>query len=313
MIKKRPCLICYDIFGIGSAISGVANAGVNVAGMIMQNKIAQENLQLQREKFDYDKQLQQQIFDREDTSYQRQRDDMLASGLNPLSNTASGASAGQAVQTEAPQNNMDALTAMSNIGSSINQIVDGIQNTREREATINKANEESAFIKSQKDSLDIENEFKRDLLEADRRKRTSDANEAERLDKLHEKYGTTSESPDMLKTATALLNVLDQKKLDGLIENLNSSGNKYLEDIGKSLQGANVQPSGYRLSDSDLPYIINGNSKVPKPKLSFKQRLWDSWSNSDNFFEQNRKKKSIEKNQRSYYESYIQALRNNSN
>lgn len=313
MIKKRPCLICYDIFGIGSAISGVAGAGANIAGAIMQNKIAQENLELQKAKFDWDKQVQQTTWDREDSAYQRQRDDMLSAGLNPLSNTASGANAGQAVSTEAPQNNMDALTAMSNLGSSISQIVDGIQNTREREATIQKANQEASFIRSQTENQDIKNEYERDLLEADRKRRTSDANEAERLDKLHEKYGTTSESPDMLKTATAFLNVLDQKKLTGMIEILNSSGNKYLEEIGQSLQNANVKPSGYRLSDNDLPSLINPNVNVPKPKLSFKQRLWDSWSNSDNFFEQNRKKKSVEKNHRSYYESYIQALRNNSN
>ena len=47
--------------------------------------IAQENLGFQRELQEYNKALQDQIFEREDTSYQRTAHDMINAGLNPLS------------------------------------------------------------------------------------------------------------------------------------------------------------------------------------------------------------------------------------
>lgn len=46
--------------------------------------IATENLAYQRELQEYQKALQQQIFEREDTAYQRTKADMLKAGLNPL-------------------------------------------------------------------------------------------------------------------------------------------------------------------------------------------------------------------------------------
>lgn len=46
--------------------------------------IAMENLVFQRDVQEYNKALQQQLFEREDTSYQRTAEDMLKAGLNPL-------------------------------------------------------------------------------------------------------------------------------------------------------------------------------------------------------------------------------------
>lgn len=46
--------------------------------------IATENLQYQRELQEYNKALQERIFNREDTAYQRTKKDMLEAGLNPL-------------------------------------------------------------------------------------------------------------------------------------------------------------------------------------------------------------------------------------
>lgn len=47
-------------------------------------RIAMENLGFQRDLQEYQKSLQQQQWEREDTSYQRTAQDMLAAGLNPL-------------------------------------------------------------------------------------------------------------------------------------------------------------------------------------------------------------------------------------
>lgn len=65
--------------------------------------IANQNLGFQRENLEYQKALQQQIFEREDTSYQRTAQDMAAAGLNPL--TMNGTNASGDVVSTTPLNN----------------------------------------------------------------------------------------------------------------------------------------------------------------------------------------------------------------
>lgn len=70
-------------------------------------KIAQENLGFQRELFDYNKLLQQRIFDREDSAYQRTVADMRKAGLSPLMmNGTNGA--GEAIAQTALNNGYQA-------------------------------------------------------------------------------------------------------------------------------------------------------------------------------------------------------------
>lgn len=68
-------------------------------------KIAAQNLAFQKEKLAYDQQLQQQIFNREDTAYSRTVKDMRAAGISPLAMQGTNA-AGEVIQTTAPQNGM---------------------------------------------------------------------------------------------------------------------------------------------------------------------------------------------------------------
>lgn len=65
--------------------------------------IAMENLYYQRELQEYNKALQQQIFDREDTAYERTKKDMLNAGLNPL--TMQGTNGAGEVIAQQPLNN----------------------------------------------------------------------------------------------------------------------------------------------------------------------------------------------------------------
>lgn len=69
--------------------------------------IADQNLGFQRENLEYQKALQQQIFEREDTAYQRTVQDMAAAGLNPLTMNGTNAS-GDVVSTEAMHNDYQA-------------------------------------------------------------------------------------------------------------------------------------------------------------------------------------------------------------
>lgn len=68
-------------------------------------KISDQNLAFQREKLQYDMDLQQQIFQREDTAYQRTVDDMRKAGVSPLAMQGTNG-AGEAVATTAPHNDM---------------------------------------------------------------------------------------------------------------------------------------------------------------------------------------------------------------
>lgn len=92
------------ITGIGSIIGAGISAIGGLAGSYMNNKAQKEaderNLQFQRENLDYQKHLQQQVFEREDTAHQREVKDLRAAGLNPLLSTGSGAGAGSVVPTE---------------------------------------------------------------------------------------------------------------------------------------------------------------------------------------------------------------------
>jgi len=63
----------------------------------------QQNLQYQREKYEYDKQLQRDIFAREDNAVFRRKEDLLRSGLSPTLAAGSAAAVGPTVQTTAPR------------------------------------------------------------------------------------------------------------------------------------------------------------------------------------------------------------------
>lgn len=62
-------------------------ANIDIANSTNQTnkEIAQENLAHQRELLEYQKEIQKKQWEREDTSYQRTKSDMLQAGLNPLS------------------------------------------------------------------------------------------------------------------------------------------------------------------------------------------------------------------------------------
>lgn len=94
------------------------NQSINTLGGLylghQANQIEKNNLAFQQDafsksyqqqiaKFDYDKALQQRIFDREDTSIQRRVADLKEAGLSPMFAMGQGASAGSVVPTKAPQ------------------------------------------------------------------------------------------------------------------------------------------------------------------------------------------------------------------
>lgn len=79
-------------------------------------KVAQMNI-------DYQKEYNQQVFDREDTANQRAVADMRAAGLNPLANYAPLGSGGVSA---APQSNMQYQTGESKLQEQLNALQSGL-------------------------------------------------------------------------------------------------------------------------------------------------------------------------------------------
>lgn len=98
-----------DLFGIGTAFGTIAGSAINAASQASTNQInkniAEQNLAYQKEVQEYQKALQQTIFDREDTAYQRAATDLRNAGLNRQLATGASARAGEAINVTAPQMN----------------------------------------------------------------------------------------------------------------------------------------------------------------------------------------------------------------
>lgn len=131
--------------------------------------IADENLAYQREWNDYQKALQQQLFEREDSSYQRTVSDMRAAGLSPLAMNGQNA-AGQEVLTS-PLNNQyqeqpwqaqgythqsnSPAQLLSGVFNAVNQVIASKQQQDMGQAQIEKVNAETAFTNAQTDFFNV--------------------------------------------------------------------------------------------------------------------------------------------------------------
>lgn len=139
--------------GIGGILSGVGSlvdAGTNIYNSVNSKKIADENLKFSKEQYDYQKRLQQTIFDREDNAVQRRVADLKAAGLSPVLAAGSGAGAGQAVSTVAPH----AETPEINIG--LGEKVQAVLNAKSALQQIQNQKEQNNLVKAQKSYYDAQ-------------------------------------------------------------------------------------------------------------------------------------------------------------
>lgn len=86
------------------SVAGLGGGGLAVGGMMgLSAATTAYNIYQQERQYDYEKDLQKDIFHREDNSIQRRVRDLQRAGLSPVLAAGNGASSGAVVSTTAPQ------------------------------------------------------------------------------------------------------------------------------------------------------------------------------------------------------------------
>lgn len=131
-------------------ISSMINAGVNMYGIQEQSRIAEQNLAFQKDNLAYQKQLQQNIFNREDNAVQRRAEDLEAAGLSKTLAAGSAAGAGQAIQTEAPQKSDKYAQSLARFSTDID-LVGSVINLMKQQADVSRTKAEAKLLNAQAD------------------------------------------------------------------------------------------------------------------------------------------------------------------
>lgn len=155
------CIIPALITGGATLLAGFAGAASSRHSQDNANKvnreIAEKNYQLQARELEYQRALQQEIFNREDTAYQRTVSDMRKAGMSPLAMSGTD-NAGEAISTTAPQYNYEHradTTTPQILGSLIPQAISSVSNI----ASLRNQAAQNSLIEEQARKLRIENDY----------------------------------------------------------------------------------------------------------------------------------------------------------
>lgn len=155
--KKETAQNIQDVYNFFTNIkSGLTDFWNNISGRTSK-EIAEKNFNMQQEQFDYQKQLNELMMEREDTAYQRAVTDARAAGLSALS-VNGGSSSAAGTSAPAPQINdyaQNQYTNGLNLLNSLTQFENNLQqqiiNKKRAEAEINKTNAETRDIEAKTD------------------------------------------------------------------------------------------------------------------------------------------------------------------
>ncbi len=135
--------------GSAGLLGGITNGILGGLNYSQNSEIAKKNLAFQKDVFNYQKQLQREIFQREDNSTRRKAADILAAGGNPALawETGQAAGVGQSVPVSAPQEQMvDMSQIMKSSLASITGGLDQFFKFRQSDAVIKNLEASNASI-----------------------------------------------------------------------------------------------------------------------------------------------------------------------
>lgn len=137
-----------------STLGDITSVGSTLAGTVDSFLTNRQNLDLQKQNLAYQKDLQKEIFAREDNAVQRRVADLKSAGLSPTLAAGSSAGAGSVVSTSAPQkrNNLEALTALASVKTLLAQ-----QQRAQTEADI--ARQQLNMSKEQLRQIKMDNDY----------------------------------------------------------------------------------------------------------------------------------------------------------
>lgn len=223
--------------GVGA---NLLSAGASAFGAWNQKKTNDLNFQLQKDQYEYQKNLQQIMFGREDNAVQRRVADLKAAGLSPTLAAGSAASAGPVVSTQTPQRESDlsAYLAIAQIGTMLAN-----QQKAQTEADIARQSLAQAKIQTQASALSKE------LL--------GNQVELSNLDKKY--YLNKGVAPIEVNQdwQQRLVNLLYPKIEDWVFGDEDSKKKGWISSI---LENSNpVDTSSYRTFDKDIPRVKLAN------------------------------------------------------
>lgn len=213
---------------VGGIISSMFGFGSNIATNQANTQIAKDNIAYQEavnkqeqanylDETEYNRALQQKIFDREDTAIERQAQSLSNLGINPLSQNMQGLNAGNVVQNAnkpnltAPHNDFKMRSLMEDVAPAMT-LANGIANLHSEGLQRDKLREENDYqrlmnqekamenlIKANQNGIKFDENGNPNMAEsfvsnqkktqADYDKARADANRSQREDTFQENFG----------------------------------------------------------------------------------------------------------------------------
>lgn len=236
---------------------------------IINRDIANQNLQFQRENLDYQKALQERIFDREDTNYQRTVNDMRQVGLNPLTmNGTNGA--GEAIATTPLHN--DFQMQDKGTGTVISDLIGMMNSMQNYQIGISYGKEQEAKAKS------AEAQAKIDLATAMNKIEESDLDTITKREMYKDFARNMDFNADM-----NIFNGMDNNSRDTRIMQALHSGNKKTAEFAQNYIENGIQYNGLKI----MPLLNMLTTETMQNKID---KMIDnlnkkSKNNKDSFFD----------------------------